>query len=94
MSEIKTILVQVRPQGVGDPGQVVEGFYIIEDGYLQMTYRDGQPLESPLYRVALADGVNPNGVAANLTKAIRRELSGEIVPGFNRDISYSRAFVA
>lgn len=94
MTAIKSVLVQVSPQSDGNPGRVTEGFYKIEGGYLQMTYRDGRALDNPLYRVLLADGVNTDQVAAGLAKGIRAELSSEIVPGFNREMSYQKAFVA
>jgi hypothetical protein len=90
---IKTVLVQINPQSEGDPGRVTEGFYKLEDGYLQMTFRDGRPLENPLYRVLIGDA-NPNEVAANLAKTIRGEMSGEAVPGFNRGLSYPKSSVA
>jgi len=91
---IKAVLVQIAPQNDGNPaGRAAEGFYKIEGDYLQMTFRDGQALENPLYRVRL-NGANPNEVAANLTKTICNELSGELVPGFNREMSYPKAFVA
>jgi hypothetical protein len=91
---IRSVLVQVHPQSEGDPGQITEGFFKVEDGYLQMTYRDGRPLDNPLYRVELPDGVRAEQVAAKLAKAIRLEISGEIVPGFNRRMSYPKAVVA
>lgn len=90
---IQSILVQIAPQSEGDPGQATEGFYTVKDGYLQMTFRDGKPLDNPLYRVLLADGAKPDEIAANLTKIIRREMSGELVPGFNRVMSYPKAAV-
>lgn len=88
---IQSVLVQVAPQSQGDAGQATEGFYEIEDGYLQMTYRDGRPLENPSYRVLLAAGARPEQIAASLTKLARRELSGEVVPGFNRVMAYPKA---
>jgi hypothetical protein len=90
---IQTVLVQIRPQSTNDPGQITEGFYEIQDGYLQMTYRDGKPLDNPNYRVLLGDK-NAREVAAHLTKLVRTELSGEVVEGFNRDLVYPRTFVA
>jgi len=89
-----SVTVQVRAPKDGDPGQVTEGFYKLQDGYLQMTYRDGRMLENPLYRVRLHDGADPAAIARSLTHSIRRELSGEQVEGFTRDLSYRTSGIA
>ena len=91
---VHTVIVQIQAPKDGDPGQVTEGFYKVDDGYLQMTYRDGRNLENPLYRVRLHDGANVQVIAANLTRSIRREMSDEKVEGFTRTLSYPKAYYA
>lgn len=88
---IQSVTVQVRAPKDGDPGQVTEGFYTVEDGYLQMVYRDGRSLDDPKYHVQLPEGANVRAIAGNLTRMIRKEMSGETVDGFNRAISYPKA---
>lgn len=85
---IHTVTAQVRGPLDGDHGQVTEGFYKIEGDYLQMTFRDGKPLEDPRFRVLLTEGADPRAVASRLTLEVRRELSGELVEGFNRILTY------
>lgn len=91
---IHSVLVQVRAPKDGDPGQVTEGFYKVEDSHLQMTYRDGVPLENPLYRVLLPAGADARTIAGKLTKEARREMQGEQVEGFARELNYPRGRVA
>ncbi|OAF05454.1 hypothetical protein AYJ54_00680 [Bradyrhizobium centrolobii] len=91
---VHSVTIQLRAPSDGDAGQVTEGFYKLEDGYLQMTFRDGRHLENPLYRVRLHDGADPKAIAGNLTRSIRRELSGEVVEGFTRNLSYGKSGVA
>lgn len=94
MTEVKTVTVQIRPQSEGDPGQITYGYYTVRDGLLQMTQKDGRPLDNPLYSVRLHDGAHVEAIAANLTKTIRNEMRGEIVPGFSRELSYPKAYIA
>lgn len=94
MTEIKTVTVQLRAPKEGDPGQVTYGYYTVKDGLLQMTKQDGRPLDNPLYSVRLHDGAPVEAIAANLTKSIRNEMRGEIVPGFSRELSYPKAYIA
>jgi hypothetical protein len=91
---IHSVMVQISPPKGDDTGQVTEGFYTVEDGYLQMVYRDGRKLENPLYRVKLHDGANVQAIAANLTRSIRKDMLGEKVEGFTRNLSYPKAFYA
>lgn len=93
MTDIKSILVQLKAPSDSDPGQVTTGYYKVTGDTLQMTFKDGRPLENPLYSVRLHDGANVEAIASNLTKTIRSELQGEIVPGFNRPLSYPKARV-
>lgn len=93
MTDIKTVTVQIRAPSEGDPGQVTQGFYKVTGDTLQMTFKDGRPLENPLYSVRLHDGANVEAIAGNLTKTIRSEMQGEIIPGFNRHLSYPKAAV-
>lgn len=68
----------------GDPGQVTNGFYVVEDGVLIMTKPDGKPHSGPdgkpiqnkTHRHTLRPGDNPDAIASVLTKKIRRETLG------------------
>lgn len=91
---IHSITVQIAAPTADDPGQVTEGFYTVEDGHLQMVYRDGRKLENPLYRVRLQEGANVKAIAGNLTRSIRKEMMGETVEGFTRNLSYPKASYA
>jgi hypothetical protein len=91
---IHSVTVQIVAPKNGDPGQVTEGFYTVEDGHLQMVYRDGRTLENPQYRVRLPEGANVQAIAANLTRSIRKEMLGEKVEGFTRNLSYPKASYA
>lgn len=91
---VHSVTVQIAAPAADDPGQVTEGFYTVEDGYLQMVYRDGRKLENPLYRVKLHDGANVKAIAGNLTRSIRTEMLGEKVEGFTRNLSYPKASYA
>jgi hypothetical protein len=79
--EVKTIFAQVRaPRGADDPGAAVEGAYVLEDGTVVLTDRDGTPVRDERgkhYRHTLTPNDNPRAVAARLTKEFRGALRGK-----------------
>jgi hypothetical protein len=79
--EVKTIFAQVRaPRGANDPGAAVEGAYVLEDGAVVLTNRDGVPVRDERgkhYRHTLAPNDNPRQIAARMTKEFRSALRGK-----------------
>jgi hypothetical protein len=78
--EVKTIFAEVRrPRGT-DVGAVVEGAYLIEDGAVLLTDRDGTPVRDErgkFYRHLLEPNDNPRAIAARMTKEFRSMLRGK-----------------
>lgn len=93
MSDVQSVIVQIRAASPGDAGQITTGFYVVQDGVLTMTSPDGIPVNAALYRHTLAPADNEKRIAAVLTKQIRMQMMGETVPGFTRALRYSSAGV-
>jgi hypothetical protein len=78
--EVKTIFAEVRrPRGT-DPGAAVEGAYVLEDGAVVLTNRDGAPVKDERgksYRHTLAPNDNERQIAARMTKEFRSALQGK-----------------
>jgi hypothetical protein len=79
--EVKTIFAQVRaPRGANDPGAAVEGRYVLEDGAVVLTDRDGAPVRGERgesYRHTLTPSDDERQIAARLTKQFRSALRGK-----------------
>ena len=70
---------------------VIRGFYTVKGNVLTMTYGpNGNPvlLDDAPVTVKLLQNSNPDAIARQLTKKIRRALRGERVEGFDRVIVY------
>jgi hypothetical protein len=65
---VQEVTVSVRPSSDNDPGEIVVGYFIVQDGCLVLTDAAGTPLKDAKPEV-LAEGVNPKSVAARLTLA-------------------------
>ena len=78
--QVKTVFAEVRrPRGT-DPGAAVEGAYVLEDGAVVLTNRDGAPVRDERgksYRHTLAPNDNPRQIAARMTKQFRSALQGK-----------------
>lgn len=79
MPEIKSILAQVGTN------QFTEGYYTLNDGLLSMVMADGSPA-GITHRMRPED--DERAIAVVLTRKIRAQLKGEIVPGFSRQLEY------
>lgn len=89
-------IVQIRRPSPGDPGQVSEGYYVIEGNTLVMTHPDGEPISADQFRHQLNPGDDARAIAGVLTKLVRRQLlgiSGE-QEAFGRRLSYADQGIA
>jgi hypothetical protein len=94
--QVHTIFVQVRaPKGPGDYGAAVEGAYIVVDGAVTLTDRNGNAVKDQhgkSYSRKISDGETARAVAVRLTKDLRSILRGKDgrVNGFDRPIRYPK----
>ena len=93
---VHRVIVQIRAPSPLDPGQVSEGFYVVEGGVLIMTRPDGSPVDPDRFRHVLKDGDSPAAIARVLTKLVRRDLLGLSADeeAFNQPLHYPRPGVA
>jgi hypothetical protein len=80
--KIHTVVVQVEPASARDPGRVEYGHYILDDGAVIMTDRDGAPLrhrDIPT-RVVLKPDQTADMVARRLTRELHT--AGDPYNGF------------
>jgi hypothetical protein len=98
--EVFTVYAQVRaPRGPSDPGAVVEGAYIVTDGVVTLTDRQGNPVRDQhgkLYTKKIANGDSARTIAARMTKDFRSMLRGKDgrVSGFTGPIVYPKFGIA
>jgi hypothetical protein len=95
----QSVFIQIRKLDGADPGQVAEGAFIVEDGVVILTDRDGNPArdgDGKFYKRKLADGQNPKVIAGRLTRELRTALRGKNAPvnGFDGPIRYPKSSVA
>jgi hypothetical protein len=95
MMKPQSVFIQIRKPGGADPGQVAEGAFIVEDGVVILTDRDGNPARDSsgkYYKQKLADGENPKVIAGRLTRELRLALRGKDAPvrGFDGPLQYRR----
>jgi hypothetical protein len=93
------VFIQIRRPDGSDPGQTAEGAFIIEDGVVVLTDRDGNPArdgDGKFYKRKLADGENPKVIAGRLTRELRTALRGKNAPvnDFDGPIRYPKISVA
>jgi hypothetical protein len=88
------IIIQTSPPGPGLPaGAAAEGFYVVENGKVTLTGRDGFPAHDPEgreYTRELGKDDNPRQVAALLLRNFRTKVRGARVSGFDRPLVYPR----
>jgi hypothetical protein len=88
--KVETVLVQIeRPRGAFR-GRVCEGCYVVEDGVLTMTDREGKPVLDDRGYPYTHKGDNPETIAGRLTHKLRSALRGRNaqVQGFDSKIEY------
>jgi hypothetical protein len=87
--------IQIKPPSRSFPhGQTAEGAYIVEDGVVILTDREGNPArdgDGKFYKQKLADGQTPRVIAARLTRELRSALRGNDAAknGFDGPIHYA-----
>jgi hypothetical protein len=88
-SAVQEVVVMVRRPSGSDPGEIVQGYYVVEDGALQMVDQSGAPLKdsSP---VTLNGDADARSIAASLTKRRWSETRG----GFWGCLSYEPPSIA
>jgi hypothetical protein len=103
MPDVHSVIATVRrPSGQqGDPGQVTEGHYTLDDGLLTMADSTGAAVRRPSNGEKITHRMHPAEdariVACRLTLEIYRILRGETAAtatGFGRKINYPRSVVA
>jgi hypothetical protein len=91
----ETIFVQIRRPEHGDQGVVAEGAYIVVDGVVTLTDRNGEPAidgDGRRYTHKLVGDEKPRVIAGRLTKQLRDALRGSAFPtqGFGQPINYPK----
>jgi hypothetical protein len=92
----ETIFVQIKRPEAGSPqGIVAEGAYILEDGVVTLTDRNGEPAvdgDGRKYTHKLVGDEKARVIAGRLTKELRNSLRGSAFPtqDFGRAISYPK----
>jgi hypothetical protein len=92
MSKLKEIVVMIDAPVDGSPGRVSYGRYAIEDGKVVMYDEDDAPVtdrRGNRYEHELVEGIEPDQIAARLTKKIRRDQGGD-KSGFNRPLIFPK----
>ena len=83
---MQEVVVVVRnPAAENDPGEVAEGYFIEEEGFVTLTDEKGKPLGSP----TACNGQSPKAIAAVLTKSRWAYDRG----GFHKRLVYSGTYV-
>jgi hypothetical protein len=96
MSKVHKVIVQIKkPKGIF-PGQVVYGYYTLEDRVVTLTDPDGKPAGDETgkkYSRKLAPNEDSRAGACKMTKELRFALRGnsEPVNGFEGKIQYPKA---
>lgn len=94
MTEVRSVIAQIRPANPGDTGQITTGYYVVKGDQLIMTHPDGTPVDEYRYRHALLPTDREKSIAAVFTKQIRTEMLGEQVAGFTRSLDYPNLGIA
>jgi hypothetical protein len=99
MSEVVKVTVQIKPPKGEFPGQVVYGYYTLQDGVVTLTDPAGKPAGDETgrkYSHKLRPEEDSRAVACRLTKELRLALRGNSAPvnGFEGKIQYPKIRVA
>ncbi len=87
MTQPTYIAIQIRRPRDGDAGVAEEGWFMVEDGAVQLVDRDGVPLHGELTRRTIRPDETPRQSAARLLRA--RSRSRPARP-FSRKLHYPR----
>ncbi len=93
---VQTVFVEVsRPSRTYPAGVAAEGAFIVVDGEVRLTDRDGNPVRDhhgKLYSKPIANGDSAKQIAARLTKDFRSVLRGKDnqPSGFSGPINYPK----
>ena len=95
MSEVREVIVTIKPPKGTFPGQVTYGWYTVQDGVVALTDREGNPAGEETGRKfthKLAPDEDARAVACKLTKELRLLLRGNSAPpaGFEGQIDYPK----
>jgi hypothetical protein len=60
---VQEVTVSVRPSSDNDPGEIVVGYFILQDGCVVLTDAAGTPLKDA--KPEVLEGVNPKNIAAS-----------------------------
>jgi hypothetical protein len=98
--EVKIVVVQIsRPSPTNPNGVSGEGRYIVADGHVTLTDRDGKPVRDKDGKICsqkLNEGDNPRVIAGRMTKNFRAVLRGDKKPGsvsgFSQPIYYPKSW--
>jgi hypothetical protein len=74
MSEVREVIVTIKPSKGSFPGQVTYGWYALQDGVITLTDREGNPAGEETGRkftYKLAPGEDAHAIACKLTKELR-----------------------
>jgi hypothetical protein len=95
MSEVRQVIVTIKPPKGNFPGQVAYGWYTLQDGVVTLTDREGNLAGEETGRKfthKLAVGEDASATARKLTKELRQALRGNSAPvaGFEGEINYPK----
>jgi hypothetical protein len=94
-TKVHHVIIQLSKPSGDSAGSVAEGRYTYEDGTVTLTDRLGVCVrdgEGKTYGEKIADGEDPQTIAARLTRKFRQALRGKgaHASDFNRQIRYPR----
>ena len=95
MSEVRQVIVTIKPPKGNFPGQVTYGWYALQDGVITLTDREGNPAGEETGRkftYKLAPGEDAHAIACKLTEELRLALRGNSAPvaSFEGPINYPK----
>jgi len=95
MSEVRQVIVTIKPPKGTYRGQVTYGWYTLQDGVVTLTDRDGNPAGEETGRkftYKLDPGEDARAVACRLTKELRLALRSNSAPvtSFEGQINYPK----
>jgi hypothetical protein len=100
MSEVKSVIVELRGPAGERLGRTTEGYYVVNGDALTMTFADGRPVTDsegiPAFQRSIKPDDYPPAIACALTHKVRRFVMGvsEESEAFNRPITYQNMGVA
>ena len=97
--KVQSVVIQIAAPSEDDPGQICEGAYIVEDGTVKLTDRNGKLVRDGhglTYSHKLRPEDNPVAIAGMLTRKLRNAFQnkGGRVAGFGAPIKYPSVGIA